>query len=227
MMKIKLTSPFHSKSILSNIRDLSIADISQEKGIFSCSPDWVVENGTPLIKAMTEEIIADIETHQSMAPDHYPVIDVRVQRLMPGMYPSIPGWHCDAIPRDSYYGQPDFTQVNKNVRHIVGTFSTHPHGVSNTIFLDGDQEVDLDPELGSIYNQMHNELEGSDNLSTLRLDDSIWEIFDSLSAHKAAPTINRGWRIFYRASMLLTPALNDPSLKNFEQVYILSEANGW
>ena len=87
---------------------ISLTELAQEPSLFSCSPEGVGQLGGTLSKKCLSFVEKAYEASilHAKAEGLSAIIDVRVQRLMPGMFPSIPGWHCDAVPRCSYHGQP-------------------------------------------------------------------------------------------------------------------------
>src|SRR5690606_11438434 len=89
------------------------------------------------------------------------VIDVRVQRLMPGMYPSIPGWHCDAVPRPNYFAQPDFSLINPHTFHVtclVDTSTERQLPVASTEFLAENLKFKYN-EKAPVWQQLHRQIE--------------------------------------------------------------------
>lgn len=205
--------------------------IARERSVTSCSPEWVMANATPIIKDTTEEILSLMDSNGEELPSgyHY-VVDARVQRLMPGMFPSIPGWHCDGVPRSSYTSQPDLTKVEPNARHAVVLFATG-NNVSNTEFINNTPvTVDISDDPIPVWRQVHRAVEnqrmGRNEIYTTTVTPGDIAIFDQCSIHRATPTQVRGWRIFYRLSMMPTPPM-ELGFTNQEQVYLLSEENGW
>jgi hypothetical protein len=207
----------------------SIEELSNERSVHSCSPNWVIQNGSPLIKELTLEALKLQKHNYKLPKDLYLVIDTRVQRLMPGMYPSIPGWHCDAVPRSGYYSQPDLTKIHPNAVHFVTTISTHPEGVSNTLYMSTPLNIEFTQDQ-PIWKQAHRAVINSkENINTQFYTglDGTFVVMSSNTLHTAQPTVNRGWRLFYRMSMMPTPPTNDGKFVDQQQVYLLSEENGW
>jgi hypothetical protein len=107
---------------------VSLPALLAEPCLFSNSEEGVLANGGPFAKAGLEHIqgafIQDI--YNAKQEGLSAVIDVRVQRLMPGMFPSIPGWHCDAVPRNNYQGQPHFDAINPFAFHVAKDWPSCP-----------------------------------------------------------------------------------------------------
>lgn len=201
----------------------TIEEMAREPMVRSASLDFAIENGGPLTRRILHSHDFDLVERLAMAFGLHIVIDTRVQMLMPGMFPSIPGWHCDAIPRGDYNSQPDFSKLNPNAGHYIGSISTHPNGVSNTRLLIDEIEVDIKDDLPT-WQQVHREVErvGADYYE---MPDGIMTYFSPKTIHAASPTKNRGWRCWLRLSLYHHPPKNE--ITNRTQVYILSEENGW
>ena len=63
-------------------------------GTFLCTPTRVVE-----LMPEVQPILTAVYPHLQYGPDNY-MVDVKVHMLTPGMYPCIPNYHCDFLPRD-------------------------------------------------------------------------------------------------------------------------------
>lgn len=205
---------------------ITIPLMAAERSLFSCSEEAVNIQGGPLatiaLKHIQNAYIRDI--YNAKQAGLSAIVDVRVQRLMPGMFPSIPGWHCDAVPRDLYKGQPCFAAINPAAFHVTLTLSTDPVGVSNTEYVMDP----IKPKLYSpdnIYRQLHEEV---DRISPVvqRVNDGVFTKFTPKTIHRATETHRRGWRMFMRFSMYHKPPIEN-GVPGQQQVYILSEKNGW
>lgn len=207
---------------------IGIESLSKEPSLLSCSPIGVRALGGMLSKialAHVEEHYAS-EIRRGEKAGLSSVVDCRVQRLMPGQFPSIPGWHCDAVPRNGYHGQPDFELVNPAAFHVAVLLSTEPCGVSNTQYVDQHAVFKLWHSPGrSVYHELHDEVEKL-KPDVLHVKDGEFVKYSPHTVHRAMPTARRGWRMFFRYSMYhKPPVLNE--VPNVQQVYQLSEANGW
>src|SRR6478736_259437 len=207
---------------------VGIAEMAKEPSLFSCS----LEHANVICGPITEGILDRVtktfrmDMHKAYQAGLSEVIDVRVQRLMPGMYPSIPGWHCDAVPRANYFSQPDFSLLNPNAFHVVCIVDTNEKGISDTQYLLYDFEWEYDDK-EPVWKQLHkyvdNEKNGLNNRRQYEAGNFIK--FNSLTPHRARPCHTRGWRLFFRLSMYHNPPVANGS-QNAQQVYILSEENG-
>ena len=221
-MKIKFIPTIDEVASFDGIADQSL--FAKEQPVFSSSPEFAREVGGELSKRILDSWDWKDGFFNLNLRQKYPIIDTRVQRLMPGMYPSIPGWHCDAVPRPSYDAQPDLTKIDPEVKHYTALISTSPD-ISNTEFVVEPIELELDPSSQvPIWKQAHIGIE-KNRPKTMFIKPGILYRFDQLTLHKTSPTLKRGWRMFFRLSMYHNKPLNQKS--GSMQVYLLSEENGW
>ncbi len=206
---------------------LKVNDIAREQSIQSSTIEWAEEHATPLVRDMLAALKAVSDRHVC-PPDYHWVLDVRVQRLMPGMYASIPGWHCDGVPRCDYHAQPNLEAFNRKVKHFVLTRSTGD--VTNTEFLTRLVSCGIYPN-EPVWRQVHRIVEHrrrmeSHDYPSLLVPDGEVVTFGQDCLHRATPVRTRGWRIFMRLSQMITPPL-ELGFAPQQQVYVLSEENGW
>lgn len=197
-----------------------------EPSLFACSPSGVrLYGGVQTRKALIhiEEYFSHIIEKASNV-GLSPTVDVRVQRLMPGMYPSIPGWHCDFVPRNPHNGQPDFSLLNPEAFNVCLILSSEPQGVSNTEYVT----TTIKPKIWDgdhVYRDLHRQVERI-KPETIHVKDGWYAWFNGRTIHKTSPTLRRGVRLFLRYSMVHKPSiLNKVGVQ--QQVYLLSEENGW
>jgi hypothetical protein len=198
----------------------AVHTIERETMIFSGSPEFVRKQPGAELANM---ILSSIEDPKLKCPKHlYPVIDTRSHMLMEGMYPAIPGWHCDGVIRDTETGQPDFSKLDPLARHTVVTMSSVPGGTSRTEFVTEPLEVQYDERKvwGSIDEDINEELDPT----TISLDDGIITTFNQTTLHRATSTMKKGWRFFFRLSYYHTPPRNQ--IRNQVQVYTITN-QGW
>lgn len=101
---------------------------------------------------------------------------------------------------------------------LVGTISTHPDGVSNTVFAQNVVELEGDYDSLTANNNrlLQENLVGVD-LDAVRTEDGVWTLFD----HNVEPSRNSGVRLFVRGSVWKKPEGHVPGLTRTEQVYRL------
>lgn len=205
----------------------SIEAIAAETGMYSASPNFVRDHAGPLANGMLDLIPQDW-FDEANELGLYPNIDIRVHRLYTGDYPAVPGWHCDGEYRSTYQSQPELDKVVPH-RHIVGTVSTDPGGVSLTEFVTDPMDIDLDegPEAAGVWEQVHRRIEAEKPTIAEAQDGHLYD-FGSFTLHRCTPARVRGWRLFLRASMWHKPYLQgEGTIARQEYVYRLSEEKGW
>ncbi len=206
--------------------DVDSIDWRAEHGVHSWSLDHVIRKGTPTVARMAADLINVRDRFRDLHPGLFDVCDVRVQRLMPGMFPSIPGWHCDDVPRNGYHSQPDLGAARNGVGHVVGTLSSSGEGVSRTEFV-AEEMASFRPITDEpVWRQLHRHVEEGEP-ATWRAPDGWWVPITWRTPHRATPAVRRGFRIFFRMSMRPRPAHDEPQDRTVEQVYLLTEENGW
>ena len=200
-----------------------ISAFALEPSIFSGTPDFVHHHGGPISKKITNSILDYI----NKLPEYYPTIDIRVQRLMPGMWPSIPGWHCDDFFRRDYSSQPDLHKPDSKVEHYTCIVSSEPN-VSRTEWIDAPlmAHIDLDDEIVPVWRQLHREVEQQPSIKRSVLYEGQIVHFNQQAIHRASKCYRRGHRLFYRLSMRPRPSLGG-MITTQQQVYIQSEESGW
>lgn len=209
-----------------NFPKISLAILGSEPSLFSCSEEGVSISGGLLAKTALKHIQAAYiqDIYNAKQAGLSAIVDVRVQRLMPGMFPSIPGWHCDAVPRCNYHGQPNFCAINPAAFHVALTLSNEQAGVSNTEYvMDAVKPKIYDAE--HVYRELHEQVERIAP-RVEQIPDGVFTKFTPKTIHRATETHRRGWRMFMRFSMYHKPPIVN-GVQGQQQVYLLSEKNGW
>lgn len=205
---------------------MTLAMLAAEPSLFSCSEEGVGISGGLLAKIALKHIqgafVQDI--YNAKKEGLSAIIDVRVQRLMPGMFPSIPGWHCDAVPRCNYHGQPNYAAINPAAFHVALTLSSEAAGVSNTEYvMDAIKPKLFDQE--HVYRELHDiVVRAAPRVEQIK--DGTFVKFTPKTIHRATETHRRGFRMFMRFSMYHKPPIVN-GVSGQQQVYLLSEKNGW
>jgi len=207
----------------------SIEDLAEETGVYSASPAFVRANCGPIANQILDKVPASYFDKASSL-GLFPNIDVRIQRLYPNDFPAYPGWHCDGEYRADYHAQPELNVV-PNHDHIIATISSVLGGVSNTVFLDQEYTFEQREEASAanpFWGMVHRDIESQPELKRRSSFDGQLISFDSMTLHKAAPAVARGWRLFFRISMWHKPYLGDGGkISRFEQIYQIEEGHGW
>jgi hypothetical protein len=158
----------------------------------------------------------------------YISVDSRTSMLMPGMFPCIPGWHCDDFYRPS--GHTDLRSLmeqapSEHAMLLVGD-------CSRTVFLNEAIEWNP-PDYGGVHAHAHRfiekQIEKADVYKRPRrvlVEPGSLTWFGPLSWHKGTAATKQGWRHFLRitGSHHYEP---QNELRTQTQVYLLDEGAGW
>ena len=196
--------------------------IKHEPMIFSGDPNFAHSQGGPLTKEILREVLKD-EMYMAVAMfadenNFNTVIDTRVTMTMPGMYPSIPGWHCDDVPRSKTHGQPVLHGINPFVQHFMVLLSDQ-ESVSCTEFVSEPFEVDVD--MADVWGSVDRAVE-RDKPKTGFLSQGEIIRFNQEAIHRASITKTAGWRYFFRASVTHRKPANEIR----KQVQVYASTNG-
>ncbi len=232
--KLAINFNEYSPSIIGCIEPGTITQkqIHNEPMLFSTDIDFARNNSGPItnnlldglfsftaFKDIQEEIKYDSESFKDLTW----VIDTRCHMLMKGMYPAIPGWHCDDVPRSpASNNQPDLRRINEKVRHICVTLSDYEQGVSNTEYLNQHMAIVVDTT--SVWDSVNKAVNEDRYRMSFFAEDGQFILFDQLNLHRASPAIHNGWRYFFRMSLTHRKPSNE--IRKQTQVYLTSE-HGW
>lgn len=194
-------------------------DTRQIKQLFRASPEFAIKKGgfiyEKLIKLLPFKGLKYIS------------IDSRVHMLMKGMYPCIPGWHCDDFWRPDN-DQPDLENVPTNMTHWSVNIGT----CSNTEFIDGPIELPSPTELWEVYPNdrplysYYNEIiENKKPKINSTWSGEIYQ-FDGRVFHRGTPAKYNGWRAFIRVT---ESDHYEPKneIRTQTQVYLTEPFLGW
>lgn len=206
----------------------TISDIDQETSVYSASPKYLREHGGPISHAFLDAV-PQAFYDKAKALSFNVIVDVRIHRLNRGEFPAVPGWHVDGDIRKDYFSQPDISKQDVLGDHIICAVSSHEDGVSNFEIIPDPLQCDLDmddPDR-TVYAQLHEHIEAH-SIPRITTRDGQMYFMNSQTIHRATPARVRGWRIFFRMSMYHQGYLSgEGKIAKQQQVYILSEGNGW
>lgn len=219
---------FNSKIELLGSFAEGCTDVKNEPMFFNCSGDFAYENGGPITKSFLNAL-----------PNGWwneVVFDSRIHMLMPGWYPSIPGFHHDDVPRPEIppgqhfitAGQPDYENPRYKSEHILGLVNGD---ICPTIFALGECTMPAVEDGELIYRKWHKEVE------RLLSEDAMYEYkaasnqliyFDCDTFHTGIKATGNGWRWFGRISRN-TDRINKITneIRNQVQVYLEFPMEGW
>lgn len=198
---------------------------------FSSTPDFIRAHGDPLTCRILDAIerlprFQDLlSQHQSYQPHQHLLVDTRVNMLMPGMFPSIPGWHGDDVPRSESTGyQPDpWSFSNSTTRHIMILLSDQPSLISATEFIPDPCTLSIDSQ--RVWASVNDALVLNPPARTSFVREGDFIEFNPFALHRASPASAAGWRLFFRLSF--THRLPANEIRNQVQVYISNPNMGW
>lgn len=201
-------------------------EIQEEPMLFSASWIFAREMGGPLTREIMDASMGAIFNSVPQPDYKHLVIDTRSHMLNEGMYPAIPGWHCDCAPRHGYTGQPQPDRATSDQLNFTCLVTSAERGGSKTKFLIGEHELEYQPlwVWGSI-----NEVIEDDPLLAADMVVRPWgEItrFTGRTLHRAQSSKEPGWRwrFFFRASFMTRPPINE--IRKQVQVYAPA-SKGW
>jgi hypothetical protein len=205
---------------------LSLEMLLKEPCLFSCSEEGVKEKGGVLARTALFHILNCYpqDIYNAKQEGLSAIVDVRIHRLFTGMYPAIPGWHCDAVPRSRLTGQPRFENINPRAFHVALTLSNEQAGVSNTEFVTDVIRTKIWDD-NHVYKDLHEQVEHL-KPKTQHISDGRFVKFWPKTIHRASPSERRGVRMFFRFSMYHNPPIVNV-VDGVQQVYLLKESNGW
>ena len=166
------------------------------------------------------------------------IVDTKVHFLMPGMAPSIPGWHTDGVPRGSELnpsstGQPvvsamESGEVSEPHYHLLVTGTHCP-----TAFADRPFEFAVDDSMGrDLYKAMTEHVEAmieAGDMNVVYTPASRVLEWDWWTVHSATMATGRGWRYLIRVTETdhITPRTNPGDfIRTQNNVYVPTEY-GW
>ena len=203
----------------------TVSEVNDCVNFLGCTPTFVRAHGSKhqlevLDKILKSEYYLNLEARH---PELIPIVDSRTNHLTTGIYPSIPGWHCDNILRSDYNNQPDIVNVDNNpTYHFACLLCGYDVQVSGTEFLRDSVELDIDPD--AVFKSMNNRLSGME-LKTFKVRPNTIFSFDNKSIHRASKSTGYGTRTFFRLSLTKREVLNQ--ILKQTQVYLDVNEAGW
>ncbi|PXA91200.1 hypothetical protein DMC25_06505 [Caulobacter sp. D4A] len=200
-------------------------EIAAETMLFSASPRFAYDNGGPITRAFLEAVNPDIDAIEG-------VLDTRVHMLMRGMWPCIPGWHLDDVPRTRPDGQPDLSNPD-NAQHVLALIGGE---VSPTEFAVGtwsfpEVPVGSDRNVWDVYDEAVTNALAECSLVSVYAPSNRLVWFDSRAFHRGTSANAPGWRWFGRLSnsRAAKAAGRKPrnQIRSQVQVYLQDPRLGW
>jgi hypothetical protein len=209
----------------------STRDISTEQMVYSGDWNFTYENGGKITRQIMDTLFWNSEWQKAVregaANNRHIVIDTRTNMLMKGMYPSIPGWHCDDVPRNEKYAQPDLSKVTPDIQHFMVILSDNDTCPTRTQFVTEPAMIDVDA--ANVWSSVDAAVE-REKFRTSFLSEGEIIRFSQTAIHRASLCSTPGWRIFFRASVTHREPVNE--IRRQVQVYATAGypqavASGW
>lgn len=178
-----------------------IPPISQMPQLYRADWEFFLKQGRGLEcgGGLIQQLV--LVTKEASEQFKYVSIDSRSHMLMTGMYPCIPGWHCDDFYRPIEGGQPDLENVLEKApqRHFMFILGNN----SRTEFVDEDLELPSPREVSNIggekpfYYYCDSAIEQIPPKTIFLEPNHLYE-FGPLDFHRGSGATEPGWRYFMR-----------------------------
>ncbi len=189
------------KSDLKFLENLTIVPDSKDcPQIYRGSLEFSLEHGSEKFKEMLFQISKLFENDGFK----YTSVDTRTHMLMTGMYPCIPGWHCDDFYRPDNK-QPDLINVEKEApqKHYLVMLGD----CSRTEFLENDllacnpSELPKENPMYFYYDKfIEEEISRMEVKITKFVEPNKIYSFGPLAFHRGSAAKENGWRTFIRVT---------------------------
>lgn len=187
----------------------------EQQGMFGADLQFAYDHATEPLKLILDAIPEDYLV-QAEATGLELNIDARVHELWVGDYPASPGWHCDAPQRETVFS--DKAKTTPVKYSLISNVSSHPDGVSNTVFAKEGVTLQTDTMDYAAWQEMDKHY-GTDLSQYVITNDGELLIFSPYTPHCIQPAKNDGVRMFVRISQWKKPEGFTPGLTKSEQVY--------
>jgi len=199
------------RKVLGELPTFRQDEVRREPMVFAADFAGAIEMGGPITVAFM----------RFLDPKKAWVIDSKTVMLMEGMYPCIPGWHHDDVPRNTPDGQPNYMNPDYLSSHVMAIVGEG----SQTEYVD--QEVTLPPvEGGRIIYQVWDRV-----LDAMR--PRVYTVpyrqvlgFEWSDLHRGTKAVKNGWRFFIRASTNTRREVKNER-RTQVQVYMDDASRGW
>lgn len=216
--------------------DFSERDIKNTNSLFRADYETAVRLGGDITRAALS--VMNLSSNYK-----HIVVDTKTHMLMPGMFPAIPGWHTDGVPRDvnlSPSGSASSGQGTPLIHLQEAQRSPKYHlmvlgNSCNTLFLKN-REINLNLGVDTgrdLYKNMTQEIKAMINrseLETAEIETGFVYEWDWWEIHTAQAAKQRGWRYLIRVTETdyIEPSSDlNVVMRNQQQVYVDVNAFGW
>lgn len=199
--------------VIGKLAEHTEEEVRNEPMLLGADRGFAWESGGPI----TREFIG-----AALSPDVPWVIDSKVVMLFPGMWPCIPGWHHDDVPRTRPLdGQPNYNDPANKAEHVMAVVGD----CSLTEFVDETVQLPEVPLARKVYQIWDRYLEAMrPGTATVKSCDVVSFTWEAL--HRGTPATKQGWRFFIRASTSTTRKPRN-EVRRQVQVYLKDPSLGW
>jgi hypothetical protein len=188
--------------LVKKIKGIENFDIKKFPQLYRCDMEFAKAQGN-------EELNKILSKFKLSGKYKYVSIDSRTHMLMEGMFPCIPGWHCDDFYRTAELGnQPDLKNVHKvapAVHHML-ILGDNSKTEFTTADVDADDPVKILEQEGKdkpvylYYDKMLEEYAADSELPTVHVEPATIYTFGPTAFHRGQAATKNGWRFFIRVT---------------------------
>lgn len=214
---------FSDKDLFPNVLNDELQKLVKDEPMFwRATPEFAWDNGGPL----TRNFLAALKMGgRGWGSAKDVLIDSRVHMLMPGWYPSIPGFHFDDVPRELPNKQPNHRNPSYKSQHVmmlVGDASLTEFALGTAKFPEvGENDLYYQVWHPLVVEKIQKGILESKQATTNRLIYFDWNTW-----HQGVQATKRGHRLFIRATKNTTLKVQNEIRRN-AQVYLENPMEGW
>lgn len=177
-----------------NVDGLKVSHLPQ---LYRCDLEFAKAQGN-------EELNRLLDAFKLTGRFKYVSIDTRSHMLMQGMYPCIPGWHCDDFYRTDDLGQqPDLEKVNEAapaIHHmlIIGDCSRTEFTTEDIVFPSTKEVQAIQGKDAPVYLWYDRQLDSDHSKHTEFVEPGNIYTFGPTAFHRGTAATHNGWRYFIR-----------------------------
>jgi hypothetical protein len=145
------------------------------------------------------------------------ICDTTIHTLQDGMYPTQPGWHCDAVPRSSYHGQPMFNAILSEAFSVTVVIGSDL-GMSHDEFVMDPLKVRTTDK--DVYRQVAGLVDRVAPVVS-RFTDGVFIKTTPKTIYRSTPSQRPGKRFCFRYTMFHKPPLVN-EIPQVQQVYLVA-----
>ena len=192
--------------------------VKKEPMLFSADITFAYKEGGILTREFIDRLKPEFKSNNL-------IIDSRTHMLMPGMYPCIPGFHHDDVPRERADGQPEYLKPSYRSKHclmIVGGGARTKFALGNAPF----PEVPLNQKYYKVWHPIVKDYLEMGILKRYDAEFGKLIYFDDRTWHEGTPAYETAFRFFIRAS-INTNRKPKNEIRTQTQVYLEVPMEGW